>query len=191
MSPGSFSACNGASVLSPADGVSCHHLLPQALAAEGLVYLRLTRPKRPLLYDPRDRDFPIGGSRLLRESGDDRAAVIATGVCVHEALTAADRLAADGIALRVIDAYSIQPLDVHGIAGAATDTGHLITVEDHYRAGGLGEAVAAQVLPRTRGVAFTSLAVDGVPRSGDAAVLMQRHGIDAEAIERAVRTAIA
>lgn len=185
-----FRAIHGASVLCPADGVSCYHLLPAAIAAKGLVYLRLCRPDRPLIYRPSDRDFRIGGSRLLSVGTEDRIAVIACGICVHEALVAADRLGRDGIGVRVIDAYSLRPLDVEGIVAAATGIRHLITVEDHYRAGGLGEAMAAEVLPRLSTCGFTLLAVDDLPRSGEGRALMARHRIDADAIVDAVVSAL-
>lgn len=176
----------GSRVLCPSDAVSCYRLLATMINETGLCYLRTARPKLPLLYQLHDHEFSIGGSRLLRYSDDDAVTVLACGVCVHEALQAAERLADKDIQLRVIDAYSIKPLDVQNIAAAAADTGALITVEDHYAPGGLGECVAAEVLPHLTNCSFKQLAVHDLPRSGDSGALLARHAIDADAIVASV-----
>jgi transketolase len=172
----------GATVLYPADGMSAARLTEQAVQTGGIVYVRLGRPKNAVIYGP-DETFPIGGCKVLRRSDGDVATVVAAGVTVHEALAAHELLAAEGIAVRVIDAYSVKPLDQATIAAAVSETGALVTVEDHAAWGGLGEAVAAAVRPAR----FELLAVREIPRSGKPAELLARHGIDAAAIVRAVK----
>jgi transketolase len=157
---------------------------------DGISYLRTLRPATPVLYGP-DEDFEIGGSRVLRSSDDDDVALIGAGITVHEALRAADVLAEDGIAARVIDLYSIKPLDARTLAAAAEDTGgRLVTVEDHWPEGGLGEAVLAAVAGMDDPPRVVSLAVRGMPRSGKPAELLSAAGIDAEHIAEAARTLV-
>jgi len=182
-----FRAMHGATVLCPADAVSAYRLVEAASREMGLVYLRLARPKTPVLYQPDDQNFRIGGSRVLRGGPGDVATIVACGVCVAEALSAAAQLATAGIPVRVVDAYSIQPLDVGGIASALVETPALICVEDHAPAGGLGEAVASQVLGRVAVQRYQHLAVAGEPRSGTSQELMVAHGIDTTAIVQAVK----
>jgi transketolase len=161
-----------------------------ACAAEhrGIVYLRTTRGATPVIYAA-DEPLRIGGSRVLRTGDDDMATVVAAGVTVHEALAAADALAADGIAVRIVDAYSVKPVDRETLLRAAADTGVVLTVEDHGPEGGLGEAVAA-VLVGTP-IAFRSLAVRDKPRSGTPSELRAFEGIDRDAIVAAVRELLA
>jgi transketolase len=135
------------------------------------------------LYDNQEY-FPIGQSKTLRRSGQDRATVVAAGVTLHEALEAHARLAREGVAIRVIDLYSVKPLDVATLRQAAAETGGMVTVEDHSVCGGIGEAVAAAVAGLGR---VEILGVRENPRSGKPAELMQAHGISAEAIVAAVR----
>ena len=172
----------GATVLYPSDGNSTGRLVEEAVRHGGIVYLRLGRPKNKVLYGP-DETFPVGGSKTLRRSDKDVATVVAAGVTVHEALAAADRLAGEGMPVRVIDAYSVKPLDVQGIAKAVAETGALVTVEDHTAWGGLGEAAVAAVRPERVEI----LAVYDVPRSGKPQELLAHHRIDADAIVAAVR----
>ena len=156
-----------------------------AAGCDGMVYIRTSRPKTPVIYGP-DEEFPIGGSKVVRESPEDAATVVAAGVTLFEALRAHDALAAEGIALRVIDAYSVQPVDRRALVDAARRTGdRLITVEDHYAAGGLGDAVSEAVAPD--GIVVERLAVRGVPRSGRPHELLERFGISASCISAAVR----
>jgi transketolase len=151
--------------------------------------VRLTRPKTPLLY-PMTEEFPIGGSKTLRSSAGDAVTVIAAGITLLEALKAHDRLAAEGIRVRVVDAYSIKPIDAAGIIAAAGETGgRILTVEDHYFDGGLGDAVLNAVAGRPFSV--SKLAVRAVPRSGKPNELLKEFGIDADAIVERVRTMIA
>jgi transketolase len=171
-------------VLYPCDAVSTERLLAVAAYHPGPAYIRLSRPKTPIVYDASE-PFAIGGSKTLRQSGADVATVIAAGVTVFQALEAADRLARDGLAIRVIDAYSVQPIDVETIGAAARDTSCLVTVEDHYAAGGLGDAVSAAV--SAGGVRVVRLAVREIPRSGRPDELLDRYGISAAAIVEAIR----
>ena len=178
-------AVPGCVVLYPCDAVSAARLVEAAAGCDGMVYVRTSRPKTPVLYGP-DDEFPVGGSKVLRESPDDAAAVAAAGVTVFEALRAHDLLAAEGIPLRVIDAYSVQPVDRRTLVEAARRTGgRLITVEDHYAAGGLGDAVSDALADD--GVAVERLAVREVPRSGRPDELLERFGISAARIAAAVR----
>ena len=126
----------------------------------GPMYMRTSRPKTPVIY-ANDETFPIGGSKVLRQSANDVATVIGAGVTLFEALKAYDALAAEGIAIRVIDLYSIQPIDAASLIAAARETGRLITVEDHYAVGGIGDAVARAVAPA--GLTVTRLAVPRDP----------------------------
>jgi transketolase len=158
----------------------------------GIVYLRTTRESTPVLYSPED-EFPVGGSKILRASARDRVTIIAAGITVHEAIEAHDRLATEGIAVRVLDAYSIKPLDAEGIRRAiAATNGRIVVVEDHMAEGGLGDAVLASLagedLPLAR---ITHLAVTTMPGSGTAAELLHAAGIDASAIVDAVHQALA
>ena len=172
-------------VLYPCDAVSAEHLVAAAAFRPGPVYLRMSRPKTPVIYEPEEA-FPIGGSKVLRATDHDTAVVVAAGVTVFEALKAHDELSEQGVAIRVIDAYSIQPIDqatLRAAAGAAG--GRVLTVEDHFVNGGLGDAVAAALADA--GVTVRRLAIREIPRSGRADELMARFGISAAHIVAAVR----
>lgn len=170
-------------VLYPSDAVSTEHLVDAAAATPGPVYIRLSRPKTPVLYGSTEA-FPVGGSKVLRQNAGDVATVVAAGVTVFEALKAYDELARQGLHIRVIDAYSVQPIDRGTIVSAARQTGHLMTVEDHYAAGGLGDAVAEAVADA--GITVQRLAVREIPRSGKPEELLERFGISAAHIVAAV-----
>ncbi|MEM2167132.1 MAG: transketolase, partial [Candidatus Bathyarchaeia archaeon] len=137
-----FRAIYGSIVLYPCDAVSCEKLTCAMANYEGISYIRTTRPRTPVIYDNQE-EFHIGGSKVLRRSRNDEATIVAAGITVHEALKAYEKLKADGINVRVIDLYSVKPLDVETLVRAAEETKHIITVEDHYPEGGLGEAVAS------------------------------------------------
>jgi transketolase len=171
-------------VLYPSDAVSTERLVAAAAYHQGPVYIRTTRPKTPVIYDAAEM-FPIGGSKVLRQSDDDVAAVVAAGITLHEALAAADELAAGGVRVRVIDLYSVQPVDADTLRQAGRDTRTIVTVEDHYLAGGLGDAVSAAV--SIDGTPVHRLAVCETPRSGSPAELLDRYGISARHIVAAVR----
>ncbi len=171
-------------VVYPADAVATERLVAEMARTPGPAYMRTSRPKTPVIY-ANGEQFPIGGLKVLRTSGQDQATVIAAGVTLFEALKAYDTLKAEGVHIRVIDLYSLQPVDAAALIAAGTETGRLITVEDHYRAGGIGDAVARAVAPA--GLAVTRLAVSEIPRSGKPEELVDKYGISARSIAAAVR----
>ncbi len=174
----------GSTVLYPAEAVATEKLLEQMAQHKGLCFLRTSRPKTPVIYG-NDEQFPIGGAKVLRTG--DKATIVSAGVTLFEALKAADTLKAEGINVTVIDAYSIKPLGKKEILAAAKKTGNtVITVEDHYAEGGLGDAVAGEL--SCEGIKVHKLAVNGLPRSGHAAELMAAFGIDAAAIVKKVKS---
>jgi transketolase len=165
--------------------VCAERLVAVAAATHGPVYIRSSRPKTPVIYAATEM-FPAGGSKIVRHSGKDVATVVAAGVTLFEALKAHDLLAKDGIAIRVIDAYSIQPIDRDGLIAAGQATGgRMFTVEDHYAQGGLGDAVSEAVWDQ--GFRVQRLAVRETPRSGEPDDLLDRYGISAAAIVKAVK----
>ena len=181
-----FRAISGAVVLYPSDAIAAERLVAEAAAHEGIVYLRTSRPKTPLLYDAAE-SFPIGGCKVVRKSDADKVTVVAAGVALHEALKAHEILAQEGIAIRVIDLYSIKPIDAEALQTAASETNNtLITVEDHYPEGGLGDAVLDAVA--TKGIYVHKLAVTGMPRSGKPEELLEYHGINSDAIVEKVKS---
>ena len=164
----SFRAIHGSVVLHPCDANQTAKLVARLADEDGISYIRTLRPATPVLYDP-DDEFEIGGARVLRSSDEDEVAIVAAGITVHEALAAADALAEEGIAARVIDLYSIKPLDAETLRAAAEATqGRLVTVEDHWPEGGLGEAVLAAFADTDERPRVTVLAVSGMPGLGDA-----------------------
>jgi transketolase len=171
-------------VLCPADAVATERLIGEMAKTPGPMYMRTSRPKTPVIYANTEQ-FPIGGLKVLRTSAQDRATVVGVGVTLFEALKAYDQLKAEGIHIRVIDLYSIQPIDAASLIAAGQATKRLITVEDHYRAGGIGDAVARAVAPA--GLTVTRLAVSEIPRSGKPEELVDKYGISARAIVAAVR----
>ena len=175
-------------VLYPSDGVSTERLLALAAQKQGPVYIRLSRPKTSILY-ANDETFTIGGLKVLKESPDDVATVIAAGVTVDQALDAHKKLKASGTSIRVIDLYSLAPVDREGLLAAARATrGRLITVEDHYAAGGVGDAVAEAVADG--GFTVHRLAVREIPRSGKPEELLDRFGISSAHIVSAVTSLV-
>ena len=183
-----FRAIPGAVVLYPSDAVAAERLVAEAAAYQGIVYLRTSRPKTAVLYDADER-FPIGGCKVIRESSADKVTIVAAGVVLHEALKAYEILAEEGIAVRIIDLYSVKPIDTAALQKAASETHNtLITVEDHYPEGGLGDAVLEAVA--TERVCVHKLAVTGVPRSGKPEELLEHHGISADAIVQKVKQSI-
>jgi transketolase len=176
-------------VLYPCEAVSAERCVELAAYQPGPVYIRTSRPKTPVIYDV-DEPFHVGGSKVLRQSAADAVTVVGAGVTVFEALKAFETLAADRIAIRVIDAYSLQPIDADTLRAAARATaGRVVTVEDHYAAGGLGDAVAAAIAPG--GFAVHRLAVREIPRSGKPEELLEHFGVGAANIVAAVRSMVA
>jgi transketolase len=173
-------------VLYPSDAVCAERLLALMAYHPGPAYMRTSRPKTPVIY-ANDDTFTIGGLKVLRESAGDVATVIGAGITVFEALKAYDQLKAAGTPIRVIDLYSVQPIDGAALVAAGRATGgHLITVEDHYSAGGIGDAVAEAVADA--GLTVRRLAVREIPRSGKPEELVERFGISASHIVEAVRS---
>ena len=187
----SLRAVHGSTVLHPCDANQTARLVAAMAETDGISYLRTLRPATPVLYPP-DEEFEIGGSRVLRSSDEDEVAIIAAGITVHEALKAADALAEEGIAARVIDLYSIKPLDAETLLAAAEATdGRLVTVEDHWPEGGLGDAVLEVVADTDEPPRVVKLAVREMPRSGTPAECLAAAGIDAEHIASAARKLVA
>jgi transketolase len=172
-------------VLYPCDGVSTERLVALAAYTPGPAYIRTTRPKTPVIYGVDER-FTVGGSKVLRESGDDAVTIVAAGITVVEALKAYEQLAREGLHARIVDAYSVRPIDAETLVRCGRATrGAILTVEDHYAAGGLGDAVSEAVSPYA--MAVHRLAVREIPRSGQPDELLDRYGISARAIAAAVR----
>jgi transketolase len=174
-------AVHGSTVLHPCDANQTAKLVAKMADCEGISYIRTLRPATPVIYEPGE-EFEIGGSRTLRE-GDD-VAIVAAGITVHEALSAAETLAQDGIEARVIDLYSIKPLDEETIRSL---TMPIVTVEDHFPEGGLGEAVLAALADSEERPRVVQLAVREMPHSGKPAELLAAAGIDAEHIAEAAQ----
>jgi transketolase len=171
-------------VLYPCDAVSTDRLVERMAYHSGPAYIRTSRPKTPVIYGP-DDTFHIGGLNVLREAGNDEATIVAAGVTVFEALDAHELLSKQGVSVRVIDLYSVQPIDTATLVRCARETkGRLITVEDHYVGGGIGDAVAAAVAGH--GFSVHRLAVREIPRSGAPEQLLDYYGISARHIVDAV-----
>jgi len=177
-----FRAVHGSTVLYPCDANQTARLVELMADREGISYLRTHRGDLPVIYEP-DEEFEIGGSRTVRD-GDD-VTIVAAGVTLHEALAAAERLAGEDVQARVIDLYSVKPVDVDAIARAASETGAIVTVEDHWAEGGLGDAVLAALAEAGETCRVRKLAVDAMPGSGSPQELIHEAGIDAEAIAAA------
>ena len=186
-----FRAIHGSTVLYPSDAYSTERLVEFAARLPGITYIRTSRPKMPLLYSA-NYEFPIPGFRILRQSPADRALIIAAGVTLHEALRAHEQLKSAGIAVRVMDLYCVKPIDAEALAPQLSAAGNcLITVEDHYPQGGIGEAVLTALAeigaaPRR----FRKLAVMGMPHSGKPEELLEAFGISANHIESGVKALI-
>ncbi|MYS24827.1 transketolase [Streptomyces sp. SID4948] len=186
-------AVQGSTVLYPADGVSAAALVHAMAQTPGVSYMRTTRGAYPVLYGS-DETFPVGGAKVLRSSEDDAVTLIGAGVTLHHCLTAADELAATGIAARVIDLYSVKPVDTDVLTAAVAATGgRVVIAEDHHPEGGIGSAVSDALLglrdsPVLR---LAHLSVRDLPTSGTPDELMAAAGIDAEHIEAAARSLVA
>ena len=179
-------ALPGSLVLYPADAVATNKLVKLMANHQGLDYIRTTRPATPVIY-PNDAEFTIGGSHVFNHSATDKITLVAAGITLHQALTAADKLEKAQIPVRVIDLYCIKPLDVKGLTLAAKATNNLVlTIEDHRVEGGLGEAVAGALSPE--GIKVFRLGVDKIPGSGRADELMAYENISANSIVRMVKS---
>jgi transketolase len=181
-------AVYGSTVLYPCDANQTARLIAEMVDRKGIVFLRTTRGKTPIIYSS-DESFPVGGSKVVRQSDQDQVTIVTAGITISEAIQAHDQLEREGINVRVIDAYSVKPIDAETITRSVRETGgRLITVEDHWPEGGLGDAVLdvfagrGQTLPT-----FLKLAVGSMPGSGKPAELLHAAGIDADHIVTAVK----
>jgi transketolase len=181
-------AVHGSTVLYPSDATSAAQLVTEMADRQGIVYIRTTRGAYPVLYG-QDEHFHIGGSRVIREpSARPHAAIIAAGITVHNALAAAEELAGESIEVRVIDCYTIKPIDRETVRRAAQETmGRLVVVEDHYPEGGLGAAVLEALAADPDPPRVVHLAVRGLPGSGKPAELMDKAEISSRHIVAAVK----
>jgi transketolase len=186
----SLRAVLGSVVLYPCDANQTVQLLDAMREHRGISYLRTTRGATPTLYEPGET-FEIGGSRTVRSSDDDAVTLIGAGITLHECLSAADSLAERGIAARVIDLYSIKPVDADTLLAAAAETRALVTVEDHWPEGGIGETVAGALAGSDTATPLFRLAVSGRPGSGPPTSLLAAAGIDAAHIVSAAEQALA
>jgi transketolase len=178
-------AVAGSTVLYPSDAVCAEKLMDQMASHQGVCFLRTSRPKTPVIYN-NEEPFPIGGAKVLRQGTSDKVTVVGAGVTLYEALKAADALKNEGIGITVIDAYSIKPLGKDVILAAAQKTNNLVlTVEDHYPEGGLGDAVAGEL--SSAGIKVHKQAVFDLPRSGKPEELLAHYGLDAQGIARKVK----
>ncbi|HKP17135.1 MAG TPA: transketolase [Gaiellaceae bacterium] len=182
----SLRAVHSSSVLQPCDANQTAKLVAAMADTDGIVFLRTLRPNTPVIYDA-DEEFTVGGSRVLRSSDDDEITLVGSGVTVPEAVKAADALAEDGINARVIDLYSIKPIDSETLRAAAEATARIVTVEDHYPEGGVGDAVLAALAETGEQARVVKLAVTEMPHSGKPDELLHAYGIDAEGIASAAR----
>ncbi|WP_406162010.1 transketolase [Streptomyces canus] len=179
-------AIHGSTVLYPCDANQTAHLVAAMAGLDGIRYLRTGRGESPVIYGP-DEEFPIGGSKVLRSSESDRLTIVAAGVTVHEALKAAEALDQEGIRVRVVDLYSVKPVDRATLRQAAEDTGCLLTVEDHREEGGLGDAVLEAFADGRPVPRLVRLAVRTMPGSASPEEQLHAAGIDAESIAAAGR----
>lgn len=184
---GMFRSIPGCAVLYPCDAYSTEACVESLAKYRGLSYIRTTRPATPLLYSREDK-FPIGGSKVIKRSKNDKATVIAAGITVHEALKAYEELRRENISIRIIDAYSVQPIDKDNITKEVAKAGRkAVVVEDHFQNGGLGDAVAQALNGKAE---IVHLAINDMPRSGKPEELLDKYGIDAEHIKSAVKKLI-
>jgi transketolase len=179
-------AVHGSTVLYPCDANQTAHLVAEMAGLDGIRYLRTGRGESPVIYGP-EEEFPVGGSKVLRSSESDRLTVVAAGVTVHEALKAAEALDQEGIRVRVVDLYSVKPVDRATLRQAAEDTGCLLTVEDHREEGGLGDAVLDAFADGRPVPRLVRLAVRTMPGSASPEEQLHAAGIDAESIAAAGR----
>jgi len=180
-------AVYGSTVVYPSDPNQTAQLVAQMAEHDGIIYMRTTREKTPVLYSP-DEEFRIGGSKVVHQSENDRLTVVAAGITLHEALKAYDQLKDQRVTIRVIDAYSVKPMDEETLLAAAAETGDkFIVVEDHWPEGGLGDAVLEVFTHRDGPLPqIVKLAVQSMPGSGTADQLMEEAGISAHNIVEAV-----
>ncbi|MDQ6792549.1 MAG: transketolase [Candidatus Dormibacteraeota bacterium] len=183
----SMRAVHGSTVLYPSDGNSAAKLTEAMADTSGVVFMRTTRGAYPVLYGP-DEQFPVGGSRVVRQSDDDQVTLVGAGVTLHNCLAAAEELGSSGVRARVIDLYSVKPVDVETLRAASKATGgRFVVAEDHYAEGGLGSAVMEALAAEPDPPRVLQCSVRGLPTSGTPAELMEAAGISADHIVAAAR----
>jgi transketolase len=186
----SMRAINGSTVLYPSDARSATALTVAMADRPGVCYIRTTRGAYPVLYGP-DEEFPIGGAKVVRSGPSDAVTLVGAGVTLHESLAAAELLAQEGIEARVVDCYSVKPIDAATLCDSCAATGgRIVVTEDHYPAGGLGEAVQSALLTAGSAPRLTHLAVRGLSQSGTPAELLAAAGISAVCIADAARSLV-
>jgi transketolase len=183
-------AVHGSTVLCPCDANQTVQLVEQIAGLKGVRYLRTMRPATPVIYGPDER-FEVGGSNVLRASDGDQVTLVGAGITVHEAIAAADTLAGEGVAARVVDCYSVKPIDARTLRSAARATGRVVVAEDHWPEGGLGDAVLGAFADSEESPRIRRLAVAGMPGSGRPEELLAGAGIDATGIADAARALLA
>ncbi len=183
-----FGALPGTIIFHPSDAVSTSKILPLMINHKGISYLRTLRPKTAVLYDDQDEKFEIGGSKILRKAHNDKLTIVACGITVHEALKAYDELKNDGIMVRVVDCYSVKPIDKQTLKQCSNETMKpiIITVEDHFAHGGLGDFVLEALADQK--VIVEKMAVTKISRSGLKDELLDDVGISAKHIVNRVRS---
>jgi transketolase len=181
-----FRAVHSSTVLYPCDGNQTAKLVRAMADLDGIAYLRTTRGDTPVIYEA-DEEFPVGGSKTLRSPDDEDVTIIAAGITLHEALKAADTLEGEGVSARVIDCYSVKPIDAETLRSIGTP---IVTAEDHWAEGGLGEAVLAALADAEERPPVSLLAVREMPHSGKPAELLAAAGIDADHIAAAARSLV-
>jgi transketolase len=183
----SMRAVHGSTVLYPSDGNSAAKLTEAMAETDGVVFMRTTRGAYPVLYGP-EEEFPVGGSRVIRESEDDQVTLVGAGVTLHNCLAAAEELGSSGVRARVIDLYSVKPVDAQTLRAASKATGgRFVVAEDHSPEGGLGSAVMEALAAEPEPPRVLQCAVRGLPTSGTPAELMEAAGISADHIVAAAR----
>ena len=181
-----FRAVHSSTVLYPSDANQTAKLVDAMVDLEGIVFLRTTRAETPVIYEAGE-DFPVGGAKVVRSSDEDEVTLIGAGITLHEALQAADSLAEEGVNARVIDLYSVKPVDVETLRAAAEATGRFVVAEDHWPEGGLGETVLSAFADSDESPKIVHLAVREMPGSGKPEELLKAAGIDADHIAAAAR----
>jgi transketolase len=185
-----FRALHSSAVLYPCDANQTAKLVEAMADRDGISYMRTSRGATSVIYGPAEA-FPVGGSRVVRESVDDEVLLVGAGVTLHEALDAAEALADDGIAARVVDCYSLKPIDVEGLRDAAAAAGgRVVVAEDHWPEGGLGDAVLGAFADADDRPIVVKLGVRDLPGSGKPDELLAEAGIDADAIASAARALV-
>ncbi|GFT09878.1 transketolase [Nephila pilipes] len=181
-----FRTLPGSTVFYPSDAVSTERAVELSANTKGICYIRTSRPETPVIYN-NDETFEVGKAKVVKKSDQDQVLIVAAGVTLHEALKASDSLAAENIFVRILDPFTIKPIDKDFILhNARVCNMKIITVEDHYHEGGLGDAVSAAVCFE-KDVLVKRLAVTGIPRSGPGDVLMDMFGISSKCIIQAVK----